>query len=89
MALTLLAYGEALNRVGVGMLPCTPRAPFNLRMRAGASLEPLFLELFSAIVSIGLAGAHVQPCPRILFHLRKFGRRQSTGPVAQMARAHP
>ena len=35
-----------------------------LRGKLGASLEPLFLELESAMVSPGVAGTRVQPCPR-------------------------
>jgi hypothetical protein len=37
--------------------------------RNGNPFGPLFLEIFRMMVSSGLAGARVQPCPRIKFEL--------------------
>jgi hypothetical protein len=41
-----------------------PGYALHLRGKLGASLEPSLLELESAMVSPGLAGMRVQPCPR-------------------------
>jgi hypothetical protein len=44
-----------------GTLPCTPLISFTWSRSKGASLGPLFYLRFIAMVSTGLAGAHVQP----------------------------
>jgi hypothetical protein len=41
-----------------------PGYALHLRGKLGASFEPLFLDLDSMMVSPGVAGMRVQPCPR-------------------------
>jgi hypothetical protein len=64
----------------------------------GNPFGSLFLESFRMMVRLGLARSHVQPCPRKTLSIvipARFGmtrsrvRRGYTGPVAQVARAHP
>ena len=52
------------------MLPCTPSSSTNLGRGWEPRFGPLFLVFVRMMVSSGLAGAHVQPCPRNNIELR-------------------
>ena len=66
MALTPAPYGatfaQAKQRVGRCHVPRRRLIPVNLLREL--RFEPLFLEPIRMMVIPGLAGMHVQPCPR-------------------------